>query len=164
MPVFTYWRGGVEAGAARAVAEHGKGTECPGVEAARKPGHKDRTPTMRRCRCMVKSRLLFVYAPAVRGGLIKMPGSVCLCPAYLVGRVWWHTTRATIDRPAGSHSIRKAKRLLPASACRRQEMGTFAIPGNLLSSGRYLASFAACNPRELVFVCTTLCRKAGSAS
>ena len=73
MQVFTHWRGGAEAGAAQAVAEHGKGTECPGVEAARKPGHKGKTPTMYKCRCMVKSGLLFVYAPVVRGGLLKMP-------------------------------------------------------------------------------------------
>ena len=105
MQVFTHWRGGAEAGAAQAVAEHGKGTECPGVEAARKPGHKGKTPTMYKCRCMVKSGLLFVYAPVVRGELIKMPGSVCLCPASLVVRIWWRTTCATIDRPAGSHSI-----------------------------------------------------------
>ena len=58
----------------------------------------------------------------------------------------------------------EAKCLLPASACRRQEMGTFGTPGNLLSSGRNLTSFAACNLRKLVFVCITLCRKVGSAS
>ena len=161
MPVFTYWRGGVEAGAARAVAEQGKGTECPAVEAARKPGHKDKTPTMRRCRCMVKSRLLFFDVPAVRGGLIKMPGSVCLCPAYLVAGFGGTLPVPQLTGPPVHTPFVKRNAILPASACRRQEMGTFATPRNLLSSGRYLTSFAACNPRETCVCLHCLMPKGG---
>ena len=77
MQVFTHWRGGAEAGAAQAVAEHGKGTECPGVEAARKPGHKGKTPTMYKCRCMVKSGLLIcLCARRSRRTTKDAPGSV----------------------------------------------------------------------------------------
>ena len=52
--------------------------------------------------------------------------------------------------------IRTSKRLLPLRVYRRQEIGTSATLENPLSSCRHLASFAACNPRELVFFFITL--------
>ena len=60
--------------------------------------------------------------------------------------------------------IRTSKRLLPLRVYRRQEIGTSATLENPLSSCRHLASFAACNPCELVFVCITLRPLAGVCS
>ena len=60
--------------------------------------------------------------------------------------------------------IRTSKRLLPLRVYRRQEFGTSATLENPLSSCRHLASFAACNPRELVFFFITLRPLAGVCS
>ena len=90
-----------------------------------------------------------------------MPGPVCRCRPYLVG---WGLVQHYLCHSWPAHGFvhRNAFSRSPPPAAR--EIDTSATLENPLSSCRHLASFAACNPRELVFFCITLRPLAGVCS